>query len=276
MIWVAGQLVQDAALRVSVLDRAFEHGLGLFETLRTWNGRVILLERHLARMEQSARELGLPFDRGALPNAEAVRTLVEADYPGADAVVRITLSGGTSDRTGATLWMRSAPLPEPSKPKGAVVDVGSWRVTYNNPLARHKTLNYWERRWVYQKAREAGFDETISMTEGGNVCEGSRTNLFVVSGDELHTPSLKGPIVPGTMRRLVLDLASALPLRVRETENLRHELLAEAQEVFLTNAVRGIIPVARALDLAWDAPGPWTQRLMLMHDDRVRMGRESD
>ena len=55
MIWVGGRIVPDDALRVSVLDRTFEHGLGLFETLRTWNGRAPLLDRHLARMTRSAR-----------------------------------------------------------------------------------------------------------------------------------------------------------------------------------------------------------------------------
>ena len=63
MIWVDGKIVDDNELKISASDRAFEHGLGLFETLRTWHGGAPLLERHLDRMERSARALGLPFDR---------------------------------------------------------------------------------------------------------------------------------------------------------------------------------------------------------------------
>ncbi len=75
MIWVGGAVVPDDALRISVTDRTFEHGLGLFETLRTWNGHAPLLDRHLARMTGSARALGLPLDPDALPDAGAVAAL---------------------------------------------------------------------------------------------------------------------------------------------------------------------------------------------------------
>lgn len=275
MIWVGGRLVPDDALRVSVLDRTFEHGLGLFETLRTWGGRAPLLDRHLARMERSAAELGIPLDRGALPDFEAVARLVEANHADGDALIRITLTGGTSDAAGSVLWMRSAPLPTPLEKYGAIVDFGSWWVTFENPLARHKTLNYWERRLVYQKARDIGLDEVVSMTPGQNLWEGSRTNLFVVCRDTLFTPSLDGPIVPGIMRGLVLELARTLPLPIVESEVLRRERLAEADEVFLTNSVRGIIPVARALDLTWPAPGPWTRLLERMVGDWLGAGRET-
>ncbi len=79
MIWVAGRIVPDDELKVSVLDRTFEHGLGLFETLRTWNGRAVLLGRHLARLSRSAEELGLPLDPAALPDAGAVADLLRAE-----------------------------------------------------------------------------------------------------------------------------------------------------------------------------------------------------
>ena len=61
MIWVHGEIVPDDALGISVLDRTFEHGLGLFETFRTWNGHATLLDRHLDRLTRSAHELGLPL-----------------------------------------------------------------------------------------------------------------------------------------------------------------------------------------------------------------------
>ena len=107
MIWVRGRIVPDDALAISVLDRTFEHGLGLFETLRTWSGQPTLLPRHLDRLTRSAAELGLPYDREALPDREAVRALLAADGRAADAMLRITLSGGTSESSGSTLWMRS-------------------------------------------------------------------------------------------------------------------------------------------------------------------------
>ncbi|SIO06351.1 branched-chain amino acid aminotransferase/4-amino-4-deoxychorismate lyase [Singulisphaera sp. GP187] len=262
MIWVDGRIVPDQALTISVLDRTFEHGLGLFETLRTWQGSAPLLDRHLARLTKSAKELGLPLEPSALPDRAAVARLLEANGHGGDAALRLTLSGGLSDALGSMLWMRSAPLPPPMiAGPGAVVDFGSWWVDPTDLLLRHKTLNYWRRRSAYQSARERGFDEILSVSAGLNLWEGSRTNLFLVVGDELVTPALDGPIVPGIMRSLVLELAESLALRTREVTTLEPNELPEAREVFLTNSVRGLIPVARIGDLAWDVPGPRTVRL---------------
>jgi branched-subunit amino acid aminotransferase/4-amino-4-deoxychorismate lyase len=105
MIWVGGRIVPDDALRISALDRTFEHGLGLFETLRTWDGHATLLGRHLDRMADSARQLRLPLDPAALPDADAVAALLRADGAAGDATLRITLTGGLSEAGGSVLWM---------------------------------------------------------------------------------------------------------------------------------------------------------------------------
>src|SRR3982751_3077083 len=124
MIWVGGRIVPDEELKISVLDRTFEHGLGLFETLRTWNGRAPLLPRHLERITLSAQKLRLPLDPTALPDADAVAALLRADGVAGDAMLRITLSGGLSEAGGPAVWMRSGPLPPPTRPGGANLLLG--------------------------------------------------------------------------------------------------------------------------------------------------------
>ena len=79
MIWVRGGILPDLALRVSALDRVFEHGLGLFETFRTWNGHPTLLDRHLERMRRSAGELGLALDHRQVPDHRAILELIAAN-----------------------------------------------------------------------------------------------------------------------------------------------------------------------------------------------------
>ena len=108
MIWVRGEIVPDDALRISVLDRTFEHGLGLFETFRTWNGHPTLLSRHLERLCALGRELGLPLEPGHLPDAAAVLRLGEASGVSGreDIRLRITLSGGLANRR----WTRNHAL----------------------------------------------------------------------------------------------------------------------------------------------------------------------
>lgn len=281
MIWVAGRIVGDDELKVSVLDRTFEHGLGLFETLRTWNGRAVLLGRHLGRMHRSAHALGLPIDPAAVPDEAAVEALLRAVAAETDVMLRLALSGGRSAADGSVLWMRAMPLPPPlAHREGAMVSVGDWPILESNGLARHKSLNYWERRLAYERARTLGFDESLSTGSHGTIWEGSRTNVFIVHGDILITPSVSGPIVPGIMRRLVLEMAASLPIGIGEPNSLTYERLRDAHEVFLTNSVRGIVPVVGATvydnkvvgSHRWPVPGPWTQRLSILVADCLNGG----
>jgi branched-subunit amino acid aminotransferase/4-amino-4-deoxychorismate lyase len=285
MIWVRGQIVPDDALTISALDRTFEHGLGLFETLRTWGGRAVLLERHLNRMKNSAAQLGIPYAEADLPDANAAKALISAQGVEGDALLRITLTGGLATSGPATLWMRAAPVPAPSWKEGANVQLGGWTVNGFDPMTQHKSLNYWYRRIAYEQARSRGYDEVLSSSENWGLnryWEGSRTNLFVVSGDTLKSPTTTGPIVPGVMRELVLECARGLPLEVVDDRFVARREILDADEVFLTNSVRGIIPVSWASQpliredpmpepafppRRWDTPGKWTQLLSLKVSD---------
>ena len=263
MIWVAGRIVPAEALTISVQDRTFEHGLGLFETLRTWDGHPTLLDRHLARMTRSAEELGLPLNRPALPDGPAVGELLRAGGIAGDALLRITLTGGTSSAGGSTVWMKAGPLPPPPRAGGALVEPRGWALAPDDPLARHKSLNYWSRRLAHERAREGDHaDESLGFTEAdGCVWEGSRTNLFLIRGGIVTTPEARGRIVPGILRAVVLEQARRAGLVVEERPVPLDEL-ARADEVFLTNSVRGIVPVAGLVGGArrW-ADQPLTRRL---------------
>src|SRR5690242_10680759 len=126
MIWVRGTIVPDEALTISALDRTFEHGLGLFETLRTWCGRPVLLERHLNRLKESAGMLLLQRHGLALPDANAVAALIDAEGIEGDALLRITMSGGGTEAGSSVVWMRAVPLPAPHWKDGASVCLGGW------------------------------------------------------------------------------------------------------------------------------------------------------
>lgn len=259
MIWTRGTIIADDALRISVLDRALEHGLGLFETLRTWNGRPALLPRHLERLKRSADELRIPLDSRDLPTADDVRALMAADNHPGDATLRITLSGGISETEDSTLWMKSTPLPPPPPPEG--YRLGPTAPARSDKLAGYKSLNYWPYRLAYQRALGDGFDECLMVDPKGNVLEGSRTSVFFVVGGRLVTPPADGRIVPGIMRGLVIERARALGIAVEEASLTGLEAGERAEELFLTNAVRGIIPVGRWGEAVFPARGEITEKL---------------
>jgi branched-chain amino acid aminotransferase len=265
MLWVGGELVSDDALTVGVRDRTFEHGVGLFESFRTWNGHPTLLRRHLERLRNSARELGLPLEAGQLPDAQAVAALIAASRdivpPGVDARLRITLTGGlaTSPPLRSIAWMSVGALPALIRKTGAII-TESIEVPADDPLARHKTLNYWRKAIAHTRALDAGADEVLCLTHDRLICEASRSNIFFVQDGRLHTPAADGPLLPGIMRQVVLERARTLGIEAVE-KSLPMECVASAHEAFLTNSVRGIVPVGRLMDVEFAVPGPVTDRL---------------
>jgi branched-subunit amino acid aminotransferase/4-amino-4-deoxychorismate lyase len=262
MIWSGGRVLSDEALCVSVRDRALEHGLGLFETLRTWAGRPALLGRHVDRLRTSAEALGIPIEPPALPDERAVAELLAAEKAEGDVLLRITASGGVRGDAAPVVWMRAGPLPPPVRRHGAVLALAHFQVAWDDPLARYKSLNYWARRLAAERALDLGADEALLTTPDGRAWEGSRTNLFLVRRGALTTPGLDGPIVPGVMRARVLELAAAIGIEAREAAPTLAEVDA-ADEVFLTNSVRGIVPVGRTPGRTLAAPGPVTARLQV-------------
>ena len=277
MIWFRGEIVSDEAVTVNALDRSFEHGLGLFETFRTWNGHPTLLDHHLDRMRRSARELGLTVDPGDWPDESAVCELAreveaarhrearEAEYVPPDVPdmrLRLVLTGGPAPGVcrsqDSALWMTAVRL-IPGKPAGARI-LRSILADPEDPLARHKTLNYWRRRIEQERAAAEGADEVLSVTPDGRICEGIRSNLFLVREGRLVTPSTDLPILPGVMRQGVIDRARVVGMEVVEG-TIRIEELPTFQEAFLTNSVRGMSPVGRVLNAEFPAPGPITVRL---------------
>jgi branched-subunit amino acid aminotransferase/4-amino-4-deoxychorismate lyase len=280
MIWTKSGIVEDHQLSISVLDRTFEHGLGLFETMRTWNGRAPLLNRHLQRLKNSAEALDLPLDPASLPNQNDIQALVNASGITGDARLRLVASGGVPGGCPSSVWVRCWPI-EPFEWTKLRVSYLMWN-SYSR-LDGHKTLNSWDRNISWELARERGDDEALIMSvyqldrppsfvPGQHyLWEGTRTNLFAIrtapdQGPVLITPSTEhGKLfLPGIMRQLVLDRARDAGLPVSET-SLTFDEVKTADEVFLTNAVRGIMPVADLHRRTIDAPGPVTKRLWEDH-----------
>ncbi|MEU7577717.1 aminodeoxychorismate lyase [Streptomyces sp. NPDC041068] len=265
-IWLNGGLRDLDSARVSVLDHGLTVGDGIFETVKSVEGRPFALTRHLTRLTQSARGLGLPE-----PDLDEVRracaAVIEAN-PLPLGRLRITYTGGLSplgsDRgdQGTTLVValgEAAPRPDST----AVVTV-PWTRNERGALTGLKTTSYAENVVALARAREQGASEALFANTVGQLCEGTGSNVFVVLDGEIHTPPVASGCLAGITRALAVEWTGA-----HETD-LPLDVLDRADEVFLTSTLRDVQGVHRVDGRQLTgAPGPVTTKAMRAFEERA-------
>lgn len=271
VVWLNGELVDEAEARISPFDHGLLVGDGVFETLTTFRGVPFAWSRHYRRLANSAAGLGFepPPSRVLLEAAEAVVATNEFD----EARVRITVTSGPgplgSDRgdEGVTALV-SATRPKPFDPTIDVVVV-PWPRNERGALTGLKTTSYAENARAIEYAKARGAGEAIFANTRGHLCEGTGTNVYVVRGGRLETPPLSSGCLDGITRQLLLELCHEVGIDVGE-DDLPLAALAEAEEAFISSSTRGAHPIAhvdgRALPVA---PGPVTEKLMAAYAELV-------
>jgi branched-chain amino acid aminotransferase len=257
-VWINGTLVPDDEAQISVFDHGLVTGDGVFETVKVVNGVPFALSRHLARLGRSAAGLGL-----AAPDVDQIKmgamAVIVASGKMELARMRITVTGGIaplgSERGGSPLTAIVA-LAEAKAP-APWVDVVTvpWPRNEHGALSGLKTTSYGENVRALAYANEHGGSEAIFPNTAGDLCEGTGTNVFIVSQGRLLTPTLSAGCLAGVTRALVVEWSGATEADMPLTA------LAEADEAFLTGTTRDVQPI-RCVDgmpLA-DAPGPVTRK----------------
>lgn len=264
-IWLDGKIQDADSARVSVLDHGMTVGDGVFETLRTTDGRPFALTRHLDRLASSARGLGLPE-----PDADEVRhacaALAEA-APVPLGRLRITYTGGLaplgSDRGEAGPTLVVAFDEAARRPDTTAVVTVPWTRNERGALAGLKSTSYAENVIALARAREQGAGEALFGNTRDRLCEGTGSNVFVVLDGALHTPPLDSGCLAGITRALTVEWADA-----QETD-LPLEVLEQAEEIFLTSSLRDVQAVHRVDGRELPGvPGPVTAKAMRVFAER--------
>lgn len=256
-VLINGESTQDLAHSLPLNDRGFHYGDGLFETALIDEGKVRFLDAHLARLYAGCERLHIPAPDRTLLCAEIAKVTANLR----SAVLKIIVSRGEGSRgyrpSGETKTTRVvAAYPAPAAPANADRFVRlRWcdmRLGRNPRLAGVKHLNRLEQVLAQAEWDDPDIHEGLMLdTEGELVC-GTASNIFIVRERTLLTPDLRFCGVRGIMRGEVLRVAAKLGFATSE-EPLWPQDLESAQEVFITNAVRGIRPVASLGTLRWEA-----------------------
>jgi len=288
---VNGRVFDQEHAVISVFDHGFLYGEGVYETLRTFNGRPFLFDRHMQRLRNSAGMLMLPVPVTDGEMADRCRATMNAAGLGEregfsradhEAYIRILLTRGVGE-----LSYDPAGCPEPSiviivkpqvDPPAAAYEQGMKLSIVNivrnhpgtvNPLI--KSNNLLNNALAMQEAGRRGADEGVMRNFRGELAECTTSNLFIVKGGVALTPPLDAGLLPGITRAYLFEVGEEAGIPVREAV-LHDADLLNADEAFFTSTTRGVMPATRVDDhpIGDGAPGPITRALGAAYDRKAR------
>jgi len=254
IIWLNGRFLPEEEAVVSVLDRGFLFGDGLFETLRVHRGKPFCWLAHLERLQQGANFLGIKLPFAPHDLLTAARGLVEMNQV-PEAILRLTLSRGFgprgysprgADRPVLVMTLAPAPVQTADTPTRWRLRTTSLRLPPNQPLARFKTCNKLSQILARAEADAHGDDEALLLSADGSLAEGSSSNLFWVQENVVFTPPPSSGILPGVTREILLQICEKIGVPVRQT-TLAPEALLRMDGVFLSLSTLGVVE-ATSLD----------------------------
>ena len=261
-IWVNGRRA-DA---VPASDRGLHYGDGVFTTALAAGGEIAYLDDHIERLQRDAAALGFAAPSRWLLQSEFGQAAAGAG----NAVVKYVLTRGTGERgyrapvrpevTRLVLASEAPPHPRRHWRDGIRLHVCVQRLGLQPRLAGIKHLNRLEQVLAQDEWQGEQAQEGLMLATDGQVVSGSMSNLFFVRAGRLHTPLLDQAGVAGVMRARVLALAAARAIPVQIARYTLADVLA-ADEVFMTNAVIGLWPVAACAARAWPRQGSVTEGL---------------
>lgn len=237
---------------ISIKDRGFLLGDGLFETLLYSDRTLHHFETHFNRLSKSAHVLFIPFEISSdVLEMHCLQLLEKNNLLDKTAALRITLTRGEQSDRGISVSQDASPTvlitaveyaADPDyAPRLALSDI---RRNLHSPLAYHKTLNYLEPILARHAAIAQGYDDALMCNTEGNLAECTVANIFFVMEEALYTPALTEGILPGVMRGHVIACCHKYGIPVHETK-LAPEMLSSVTEAFQTNSLIGVQRIAQ-------------------------------
>ncbi len=271
-IFLNNKIIPDTDAGISSGDRGFLYGDSIFETFRSYDGVSFKLTEHIERMRQSAKWLKISFKYTNTEISKIIEELIDKNN-NRNAYIRITLSRGEggsalqmNDNINPTILIHVKPYTPYDRKlyeNGMYLVVSNYRRSTTNPIHCHKSTNLLTSILLKEEANKKSADEAIILNTDGYVAECIVSNIFMVSGESVITPSLDTNILPGITRRTVLDICNDSSIPVNE-EHFTVETMLRADEVFITNSLMEIMPVSKIEDskIGRRTPGKITQQLM--------------
>lgn len=247
LINLNGEIISAKEPVLHSANRSFRYGDGLFESIRIINGKVMLLDKHLVRLHNGMQVLQMEALEGIENIGSQILELTKVNHAENSGRIRLSVfrnEGGfyTPSDNSVSYLIESEKLNYEGydfNQTGLVIDIYDEIKKSLNKLSGLKSAN----SLVYVMAgiwkQKNNLDDCIIVNDKGNLCEAVSSSLFIVRNKELYTPALEEGCVAGIMRECIIELAKENNIPIHET-HLNTDILKEADEVFFTNAIKGI------------------------------------
>lgn len=284
-LYLNGNYTAVKKAKISVFDRGFMFGDGVYEVIPVYSGKLFRSEGHLARLQHSLDAIDIPNPLTTLQWIEIFSTLIEHNFPSADSVIYLQITRGTMEK-------RDHAWPPDMQPNVLVTCTEQVYATQDSATAGEKAVTLDDTRWsdchiktinllanalLHQEARNQGANEAILIREGFAI-EGSQSNLFIVRDDIVITPPKSRHMLGGITREIVLELCQQNKIICSE-KNISEDDLHQADEIWLSSATREILPIVTLNQHAVGKGRPgvvWQQIIQLYHEYKFNLIRTPD
>jgi len=242
IVFLNGKFMPMGDVKLSVFSPGFFYGFGLFETMRSYNNKIVYLDQHIKRIKNSCRLIGIRLNYSADKLKDMIKKTITINKL-KDTYARLTIwksFKGTDILIWAKTYKRYSTL---KYNRGFRVYISRYKQNENSFFSQYKTTNRLLYELAFQEAKQKGYDETIMLNNRGYITECSRSNIFFIKDKQLFTPSLSSGCLAGITRRAIFDLAKKYNIKIYEG-NLTLQDLYEIDEAFLTNSLMGVMPLA--------------------------------
>ncbi len=255
-VYINGKYIRSGSAAVSINNAGFLYGDGLFETFRSYSGKIPTVDLHLERLFVSLNILRYNVYFSAEDIKNAIRILLERNnLLKNDAYIKVIVTRNPyTDRFRFDFWGRPTLIIMVKKLKGyppsfyeTGIRLKSSSIKRNalgNELYGYKSLSYFENIYAKNEAYDNEAHEAVFLTKDRIILEGASSNIFIVKDKMILTPSSSHNILPGITRKIVIDLCKQHKIRCSERK-LHYYNVIEADEMFITNSIIEIMPVCK-------------------------------
>ena len=249
-IYLNGKYLGKNRSYISSKDRGLLLGDGVFETMLYKDKALVLYDLHIKRLNESLKKIFINFKLNKKDYEKKIINLIKKNnLVNKSSAVRITVTRGKSvrgidvkDNALPTILISASPLENDLRLKPVRLGVSDIRRNESSPLSNLKTLNYLDNIVAKKISMNQGYDDVIFLNSKNNICCCSTSNIFYLIRGKFYTPPLSDGVLNGTIR------AKLIAKKKVAVKSIKLNNLLKCNEIFITNSIFGIRPVAKVLN----------------------------